>query len=142
MGVFKSADEVYGSIGALFHEIKTGDIAEKISASNLIIQFKYSDPDSMITIDAKNPPEEAGSHLNIITGDCDLKADIVLSMKADLAHKFWFGKVNLLTALTTRKIVAKGPIPKILKLLPTIQPVYKIYPEFLRKIGKDDLVIY
>ena len=63
-------------------------------------------------------------------------------MKADLAHKFWFGKVNLLTALTTRKIVAKGPIPKILKLLPTIQPLYKMYPELLRKWGKDELVIY
>ena len=95
MGVFKSADEVYDSIGALFHEVKSGDIAQKISASGLIIQFKYSDPDSVITIDGKNDPSEEGCHLNVHTGECDLKADVTLSMKADLAHKFWFGKVNL-----------------------------------------------
>lgn len=140
MGVFKTAEEVYDSIGALFHEVKTGDIAEKISASNLIIQFKYSDPDSVITIDCKNDPTEG--HITVLTGDNDLTADVTLTMKADLAHKFWFGKVNLLTALTTRKIIAKGPIPKILKLLPTIQPLYKLYPELLRKWGKDSLVIY
>ena len=140
MGVFKNADEVYGSIGALFEEVKTNDIAEKIANSNLIIQFKYTDPESVITIDCKNDSDEG--HLTVVTGETDLKADVTLTMKADLAHKFWFGKVNLLTALTTRKIVAKGPIPKILKLLPTIQPLYKMYPDLLRKWGKDELVIY
>jgi putative sterol carrier protein len=140
MGVFKNADEVYGSIGALFEEVKSDDIAEKISNSNLIIQFKYTDPDSVITIDCKTDSDEG--HLVVVKGDTELKADVTLTMKADLAHKFWFGKVNLLTALTTRKIVAKGPIPKILKLLPTIQPLYKMYPELLRKWGKDELVIY
>lgn len=140
MGVFKNADEVYGSIGALFDEVKTGDVAEKIGNSNLIIQFKYTDPESVLTIDCKNDADEG--YLTVIRGDTDLKADVTLTMKADLAHKFWFGKVNLLTALTTRKIVAKGPIPKILKLLPTIQPLYKMYPELLRKWGKDELVIY
>jgi putative sterol carrier protein len=141
MGVFKTADEVYDSIGALFNEVKDKDVAERIGASNLVIQFKYTDPESVITIDCKNEAE-GDNHLTVISGDCDLKADVTLSMKADLAHKFWFGKVNLLTALTTRKIVAKGPIPKILKLLPAIQPLYKMYPEMLKKWGKDALVIY
>lgn len=141
MGIFKDAGEVYDSIGALFHEVKTGDIAQKISGSNLIIQFKYTDPDSLITIDCKSEAE-GDAHLTVITGETELKPDVTLTMKADLAHKFWFGKVNLLTALTTRKIVAKGPIPKILKLLPAIQPLYKLYPELLRKWGKDALVIY
>lgn len=141
MGIFKSAEDVYGSIGALFEEVKGNDIAERIAASNLVIQFKYSDPDSVITIDCKNDPEE-GAHLKVLTGDCELDPDVTLTMKADLAHKFWFGKVNLLTALTTRKIVAKGPIPKILKLLPAIKPLYKMYPDLLKQWGKEDLVIY
>ncbi len=142
MGIFKTEAEVYDSIGKLFHEVKTGDVAAKIKTSGLVIQFQYSEPDSIITIDCKNAPKEKGCHLTVITGKTELEPDVVMSMKADLAHKFWFGKVNLLTALTTRKIVAKGPIPKILKLLPAIQPLYKLYPELLRKWGKDSLVIY
>jgi hypothetical protein len=56
-------------------------------------------------------------------------------MKADTAHKFWRGDVNLVTALARREITAKGPIPKILKLLPIIKPAYALYPQYLEKIG-------
>lgn len=142
MGIFKNADEVYSSIGALFHEVKTGEIAAKIKESGLVIQFQYSEPDSLITIDCKNKPKDKGAFIGVFTGKTELEPDVTMSMKADLAHRFWFGKVNLLVALTTRKIIAKGPIPKILKLLPCITPLYKLYPELLRKWGKDNLVIY
>jgi len=63
-----------------------------------------------------------------------------MTMKADVAHRFWLGRVNLLTAITRRQIVAKGPIPKILKLLPAIQPAYQKYAEYLHEIGRPDLV--
>jgi hypothetical protein len=58
-----------------------------------------------------------------------------MSMAADTAHKFWFGKVNLTIALTRKEIVAKGPIPKVLKLLPAIKPAYTMYPKYLDENG-------
>jgi len=64
-----------------------------------------------------------------------------MSMKADVAHQFWHGKVNLMAALTRRQIVAKGPIPKILRLLPAVEPVYELYPKLLRELGREDLVL-
>jgi len=63
-------------------------------------------------------------------------------MKADIAHKFWFGKVNLTMALTRRQMVAKGPIPKILKLLPAIKPSYAMYPKYLDENGYSQYNIY
>jgi len=44
-------------------------------------------------------------------------------------------------ALARRQIVAKGPIPKILKLLPAVEPMYQMYPNILHEIGRDDLII-
>jgi hypothetical protein len=37
--------------------------------------------------------------------------------------------------------VATGPIPKIIKLLPAVQPLYKVYPELLKEKGYGSLVL-
>jgi putative sterol carrier protein len=79
--------------------------------------------------------------VDVYNGACELKPDVVMTMKADVAHAFWHGKVNLLDALAKKKIVATGPIPKILKLLPAVEPLYKVYPVLLREKGYDALVI-
>ena len=63
-----------------------------------------------------------------------------MTMKGDVAHQFWMGKVNLLAALSRRQIVAKGPIPKTLKLLPAIAPSYEKYPRYLEERGHGDLI--
>ena len=63
------------------------------------------------------------------------------TLNGDTAHEFWHGKVNLAKALTTKKIVAKGPIPKILKLIPSISPLYEAYPKYLEEINRPELVL-
>ena len=54
--------------------------------------------------------------IEVTFNDNDKKPEVEMSMKADVAHKFWFGKVNLVAALARRQMIAKGPVPKILKL--------------------------
>jgi len=53
-------------------------------------------------------------------------------MNADVAHKFWLGEINLVMAVARRQMVVKGPIPRILKLLPVIRPAYSMYKEYLK----------
>lgn len=142
MGVFKTADELYECIGGLFKKVQRDEVmGPKLKASNLTIRFNYKDPDSMITVDCKSDPIEEGTYINLFLGDegKHIEPEVNMSMSADIAHKFWFGKVNLLSALTRKQMIAKGPIPKILKLLPVIKPTYTMYPKFLEEIGKKDL---
>lgn len=140
MATFQSAEELYAAIAGYFHKAKfDGDIGPKIAKSGLVIRFEYSDPDSVITVDCQRPEPE-GAYFAIIEGESDRKPDVLMTMKADVAHQFWLGKVNLLAALNRRQIVAKGPIPKILALLPAIKPAYTQYPEHLRELGRADLV--
>ena len=73
--------------------------------------------------------------------DDSIAPTATFTLTADVAHKFWHGKVNLAKALTTKAIVARGPIPKILKLLPVIEPMYKRYPQYLKDKGRTDLVL-
>ena len=143
MTVFKDYNELYQYFGKLYDEAKKdGRIAPKIKDSNLVIQFRYDDPKAVVTINAASPPTQDGSYFDVLWGDdTGLKPDIEMSMKADVAHQFWHGKVNLMAALARRQIVAKGPIPKILKLLPAVEPMYEMYPRILREEGRTDILL-
>jgi hypothetical protein len=143
MTVFNGYDELYACLSKLYDESKSDSrIAPKIKDSNLVIQFRYSEPNAVVTINAAAPPTQPGAYFDVLWGDdIGLKPDVEMSMKADVAHQFWHGKVNLMAALARRQIVAKGPIPKILKLLPAVEPMYEMYPRILRDIGRADLVV-
>lgn len=70
----------------------------------------------------------------------DLIPDVEMGMNADVAHRFWLGKVNLMVAITKGDIKVKGPIPKIMKLLPIIRDSYAIYKDYLKEKGFEELV--
>ncbi|HEU5100874.1 MAG TPA: SCP2 sterol-binding domain-containing protein [Roseiflexaceae bacterium] len=143
MAVFKDSKDLYACMGRLYDESKRDSrIAPKIKASNLVIQFRYEDPHATVTINAAAPPTQPDAYFDVLWGDdTGLKPDVEMSMKADVAHQFWHGKINLMAALARRQIVAKGPIPKILKLLPAVEPMYEMYPRLLHELGRDDLIL-
>lgn len=137
MGLFESSEKFEEVLGGFFRLIAdTPSVADKLLASKLIIRFSYTDPDVVLLVDC------SGDKLEVRPGDTETKADVDMSMSSDIAHKFWFGKVNLMAALTRRQMVAKGPIPKILKLLPAIKPTYAMYPKYLDENGYSEYNIY
>ncbi|MCC6955688.1 MAG: hypothetical protein IT316_02770 [Anaerolineales bacterium] len=142
MGVFQDSAQFYACVGELMDRAKIDPaIGPKIAKSGIVIQFRYSDPEAVTTVNGRDKPSQPGAFVDVIHGRTDLKPDVVMSMKADTAHAFWHGKVNLISALARKEIVAQGPIPKILKLLPAVEPLYKIYPSLLREKGYADLVL-
>jgi hypothetical protein len=142
MPVFADSRQFYGTVGELMdHAKRDPRVGPKIAKSGIIIQFKYTQPDAVTTIDARHPPTQAGAFVDVIHGPTALKPDVVMTMKADVSHAFWHGRVNLIAALAKRDIVAVGPIPKILKLLPAVEPLYKQYPALLQQKGLGHLVL-
>jgi hypothetical protein len=136
MTYFASSEQFKDILGNFFHRLTTDPVVSpKLKASKLKIRFDYSDPELSISMDLGKDP------IPILFNDDSFKPDVQMSMKADVAHRFWLGKVNLIAALTRREIVAKGPIPKILKLLPAIKPAYTLYPEYLKEKGRADLIL-
>ena len=137
MSVFESSEKFEEVLAGFFRLIAaTPQVADKLLASKLIIRFIYSDPDLMLVVDC------SGDAVDVRVNDDETKAIVEMSMKADIAHKFWFGKVNLTMALTRRQMIAKGPVPKILKLLPAIKPTYAMYPKYLDENGFSQYNIY
>ncbi|NLG72068.1 MAG: hypothetical protein GX495_08530 [Chloroflexi bacterium] len=142
MAVFKDSAQFYECVGELMDRAKCDpQVGPKIAKSGIIIQFRYTDPEAVTTVNARDKPKQPGAYVDVIHGPCDLKPDVIMTMKADLAHAFWHGKVNLVAALSKKEIVATGPIPKILKLLPAVQPLYKTYPMLLKEKGYTALML-
>lgn len=130
MATFESSGRLKEVLGGFFEYLMTVDeMAKKLLASKMVLKFTYIEPDLTITIDLK------GEKAVITYDDTATVPEVQMSMKADVAHRFWFGKVNLIMALARREMIAKGPIPKILKLLPVIKPAYDLYPKYLQEKG-------
>ncbi|OGP16070.1 MAG: hypothetical protein A3I75_06435 [Deltaproteobacteria bacterium RIFCSPLOWO2_02_FULL_50_16] len=136
MPYFKDSQQLEGVLVGFFRKLAAHpEIGARLKQSKIIVQFAYQEPDLSITIDC------SGEGIEITSNDTGKKPEVLMKMKADTAHRFWFGKVNLLMALTRREITAKGPIPKILRLLPVIKPAYQLYPQYLKESGQEGLLL-
>lgn len=142
MTVFADSQQFYDTVGELMNRAKVDpEIGKKIAKSGVIIQFRYTDPEAVTTVNAKDKPTQPGAFVDVINGPTSLKPDIIMTMKADTAHAFWHGKVNLLTALTKKEILLQGSQLKVLQLLPAVTPLFKVYPVLLKEKGYENLIL-
>ena len=135
MTYFKDEQEVYEYLGQLFLDLLADEeLAPKFRAANTIVQYRYRNPESQITV--KLIEAEEGQ---VDLGPTRLEPEVVMTMDADTAHRFWLGKVNVTVALARGQIKAKGPVAKILRLVPLTKPVFPRYKAQLEAAGRSDL---
>ena len=124
MAYFKDADEVYAYIGKLFEDLAEDDeLAPKFRKANTIVQYQYREPDVADHGQADRGRGRPGRLRRRPT----MEPEVVMTMDADTAHRFWLGKVNVTVALARGQMKAKGPVAKILKLVPLVKPVFPRY---------------
>jgi putative sterol carrier protein len=136
MAYFRDADEVYRYIGRLFEQLADDEeLAPKFRKANTIVQYQYREPDSTITVKLIE-----GEDGQVDLGETTMEPEVVMSMEADTAHRFWLGKVNVTVALARGQMKAKGPVAKILKLVPLVKPVFPRYRAMLEEAERKDLL--
>ena len=135
MAYFKDADELYATLGKLFVEITADpELGPKFRQADTVVRYEYSDPESAITVRLQD-----GEGDDVEFGDPAREAEVTMTMAADTAHKFWLGEVNVTVALARGQIKAKGPVAKILRLVPLAKPVFPRYKAQLEAQGRSDL---
>jgi putative sterol carrier protein len=133
---FKDADEVYATIGRLFQQLADDpELSPQFRKANTIVQYQYREPESQITV--RMIEDEDG---RVDFGETAMEPEVVMTMDADTAHRFWLGKVNVTVALARGQMKARGPVAKILKLVPLVKPVFPRYRKLLEESGRRDLV--
>ena len=136
MPYFKDDQEVYQYIGKLFQDLSDDpELAPKFRRADTIVQYRYSNPDSQITVKMKE-----GEEGQVDFGETDMQPEIVMTMDADTAHRFWLGNVNVTMAMAKGQMKAKGPVAKILKMVPLVKPVFPRYKEMVEESGRPELL--
>ena len=121
MTYFNDEAEVYHYLGGVFRQAGEHETTgPKLKAANVTLQLHYTDPQSQLTVKFADDYE-------VIEGDTDVKPDVHLYMSADNADKFWRGDYNLAVGLAKGQVKSKGPVNKILKLVPLTKPLFPIY---------------
>jgi len=129
MAVFISTDKMYEVLGSLFEMLLMDPTAgPKFLESDIIIKFEISDPAGQLWI----TNIDGGK---VICGSADLKPTIDMQLSGDTCHRFWLQQIAMPVALAKGLIKAKGPMPKVIKLLPLLKPAYKAYPDLAKKHG-------
>jgi putative sterol carrier protein len=136
VGHFKDANEVYRFIGRLFEDLaQDEELAPRFQKANTIVQYQYRDPQSQVTVSLR---EEDDGRVDL--GETTMQPEVVMTMDADTAHRFWLGKVNVTVALARGQMKARGPVAKILKLVPLTKPIFPRYRKMLEDAGRQDLL--
>ena len=129
MAVFSSTEKMYEVLGSLFEMLLKDPVAgPKFLDSDIIIKFDITDPAGQLWI----TNIDGGK---VICGSADLKPTIDMQLSGDTCHKFWLQQIAMPVALAKGLIKAKGPMPKVIKLLPLLKPAYAGYPEIAKKHG-------
>ncbi|MCW2614878.1 MAG: sterol carrier protein [Frankiales bacterium] len=134
MGVFKDEQDVYKYIGGVFEQAVTDPVlAPKFADSGVVLRVHYTDPDTVITVDFPNGKAYTGEGVGP-------DPNVELFMTADNGNKFWLGQLNLTIGMAKGYVRAKGPVPKILKLIPAAKTLFVPYRESLEQDGRTDLL--
>jgi hypothetical protein len=132
---FKDADELYATLGRLFVDITADpELGPRFRQADTVVRYEYTNPESSITVRLAD-----GEGDDVEFGDPAREPEVTMRMEADTAHRFWLGEVNVTVALARGEIKAKGPVAKILKLVPLAKPVFPRYKAQLEAQGRSDL---
>ncbi|MBU1183078.1 MAG: hypothetical protein KKF00_13130 [Proteobacteria bacterium] len=127
MAVFESTEKMYEVLGALFKKLLADpEMGVKYKESKIIVCFNIVEPSGQIWLTDQG---------EVICGKADLKATIEMDLSGDSCHLFWLKELSLPIALAKGKIKARGPMPKVLKLLPMLKPAYEAYPGIAKVHG-------
>jgi len=136
MPYFKDEQEVYDYIGKLFQDLAEDDeLWPRFRRADTIVQYQFRNPESQITVRMR---EDEDAQVDL--GPSELEPEVLMTMDADTAHRFWLGNVNVTVALARGQMKAKGPVAKILKLVPLVKPVFPRYRQMLTDAGREDLM--
>jgi hypothetical protein len=128
MGVYKDADQVIEVFGGLLEELLQGEkIKRKLMKNNLIMKFIMSDPEVVIW----------ASHDQLLFGEeaAGKDANLIMEYPTDLAHRFYLKKISIGSLAGLKEVKIKGPLPKLMALVPLLNLLFEKYPDKCKEHG-------
>ena len=134
MAAFRDEAEVYEFLGGIFRRgMQDPALVERLRPTGVVLRLTYTDPDAVLTVDMANTEIHEGAG----NGPAP---NVELFMTADTGNRFWLGRIVLPVALAKGQVRAKGPVAKLLTVLPLAKGLFGSYREQLEAAGRTDLL--
>jgi hypothetical protein len=135
MTYFQDAADVEYFIGGIFTECLTDpDLGPKFAVTGTVLKLNFTEPEATVVVDCANSKVYTGAAATDAP-DCNVE----MFMTSDVAHRYWLGQVNVSVALAKGMMRAKGPVPRILKLVPLTKHVFPRYQRMVEESGRPEL---
>jgi hypothetical protein len=123
VSTFADDTEVYAHLGRVLQELAADpELAPLFRDADTVVRYELREPESAITVGSRG-----GAPVQVDLGPSQQEPEVVMSMDADIAHRYFLGEVDVTIALARGQIVAEGPVGKILTLLPIVEPLLPRY---------------
>jgi len=129
MAFFDSTAEVYEYIGGVLRAARDHPVAgPSLEAAGVVVQLRLTDPDAVMTLRFRRP-------LEIRPGADDPEAELVVSMPADVADRYWRGDYNIAVGVSRGKVRAAGSLDTLFELASRCAPMF---PTYRRMVAEKD----
>jgi putative sterol carrier protein len=115
------------------------EIIEKLTKSQVVVRFDVEDPEVHMTINFRDPGPNG--EIGTLTFDSDVEPEIKVWSKSETTNKFWQGKLNTTVAMARGQVKLDGSVAKALGLLSKIKPLYAVFPEILKEMELDNMIL-
>lgn len=132
---FTNAEEVVEYIGGIFEAaFADEEIGPKLVATGIVLEFVFTEPDSVVIVDAPNSRVYGKRPDGVETA-------ATMRMTAATGNAYWQGKVNLPLAMAKGRIKVDGNVASLLKLAPLGKKLYPVYVSKLTADSREDLLV-
>ena len=127
MTQFKDDEQVASMAKELWETVLSDpESAEMVRKIGLSVFTEFSDPEVYIWIDADE----------VITGEAAKKESMVqLKMAWEVGNDLYSDKIGLTAAISSGKMKVKGPLLKLMKIVPLLKRAHTIWPDVCQKHG-------
>jgi putative sterol carrier protein len=115
------------------------EVVEKLTKAKIVVRFDIEEPEVHMTINFRDPGPNG--EIGTLAFDSDASPEIIVWSKSETTNKFWQGKLNTTVALARGQVKLEGSVAKALGLLSKIKPLYALYPEVLKELGLESLIL-
>jgi len=140
MVAFESKEQLMEVFNKFWIEAKKEtEVMEKLAKSQVVVRFDIEEPEVHLTINFRDPGPDG--EIGILSFDSEAEPEIKVWSKSETTNKFWQDKLSTTVAMARGQVKLEGSVSKALGLLSKIKPLYKIYPEILKEMGLDNMIL-
>lgn len=133
MSVYQSAEQFYAIMQEVFdYVMQHPDHVTAFSHSNLVIRMNMRAPTAEILLDGRQPP------LGVFFGPRPGRANLEITLDADLLHALWMGTESTHQAFLSGRIQTRGNMLKAMQLAEVFTAAERIYPTIARQYDLPD----